>query len=68
MSIRELSDKGPSGTRLGQSAADLVSFHGASPVAQHAIVSNVSGSLGDVNAAVLLVISLLKLKGLMASA
>lgn len=30
--IKELSDKGPDGTRLGQSSADLVGFYGATPV------------------------------------
>lgn len=30
MPVKELSDKGPDGTRLGQSASDLVGFYGAS--------------------------------------
>lgn len=30
--IKELSDKGPDGTRLGQSSDDLVGFYGATPV------------------------------------
>jgi hypothetical protein len=34
MAIRELSDAGPDGTRLGQSASDLIGFHGAGPTAQ----------------------------------
>jgi hypothetical protein len=34
MAVKELSDKGPDGTRLGQSADDLVGFHGADPIAQ----------------------------------
>lgn len=34
--IKELSDKGPDGTRLGQSTTDLVGFWGASPVDQPA--------------------------------
>lgn len=29
MAVKELSDKGPDGTRLGQSAADLIGFYGA---------------------------------------
>lgn len=32
--IKELSDKGPDGSRLGQSTSDLVSFWGSSPVDQ----------------------------------
>lgn len=44
MGVKELSDKGPDGTRLGQSAADLVSFHGAAPVDQAAYVASVSTS------------------------
>lgn len=34
MGVKELSDKGPDGTRLGQSSADLVGFYGATPVVQ----------------------------------
>ena len=33
---RELSDGNPDGTNLGQSATDLISFYGATPVAQRA--------------------------------
>jgi hypothetical protein len=33
---KQLSDGNPSGTSLGQSATDLVSFYGATPVAQRA--------------------------------
>lgn len=33
---RQLSDNNPSGTALGQSSTDLVSFYGATPVAQRA--------------------------------
>ena len=29
MAVKELSDKGPDGTRLGQSSADLIGFYGA---------------------------------------
>lgn len=34
--VRELSDNNPSGTRLGQTTTDLISFSGATPVAQPA--------------------------------
>lgn len=37
--IKELSDKGPDGTRLGQSSADLVGFYGATPVDQPAALT-----------------------------
>jgi hypothetical protein len=33
---KQLSDNNPSGTALGQSATDLVSFYGATPVVQRA--------------------------------
>lgn len=36
MPVKELSDKGPDGTRLGQSTADLVAFYGTTPVSQRA--------------------------------
>lgn len=34
MAIKQLSDGNPLGTRLGQSATDLVGFYGATPVVQ----------------------------------
>ena len=34
MGVKELSDKGPDGTRMGQSTADLVSFYGTTCVSQ----------------------------------
>jgi uncharacterized iron-regulated protein len=34
MAIKQLSDGGTDGTRLGQNASDLVAFHGATPVAK----------------------------------
>jgi hypothetical protein len=36
MPVRELSDKNPDGTRLGQAAADLVAYYGVTPVSQRA--------------------------------
>lgn len=34
MAVRQLSDGAPDGQSLGQSAADKVGFHGATPIAQ----------------------------------
>ena len=50
MSIKELSDKGPDGTRLGQDATDLVSFYGKTPIAQpaataQAVIVDASGGV-----------------------
>ena len=42
MAVKELSDGGPDGTRLGQSAADLVGFHGKAPAIQGVISAAVS--------------------------
>ncbi len=36
MAVKQLSDGGPDGTKLGQSAADLVSLYGVTPVVQRA--------------------------------
>lgn len=36
----ELSDGNPDGTRLGRNAADLISFHGATPTDQAAFVAS----------------------------
>lgn len=40
MPVKELSDLNPDGTRLGQSAADLVGFYGKAPIAQGATVAD----------------------------
>jgi len=32
--VKELSDEGPSGTRLGTASTDLISFLGATPITQ----------------------------------
>ena len=37
---KQLSDGNPGGTGLGQSATDLISFYGATPVAQAAVAAN----------------------------
>lgn len=42
MAIKQLSDKNPDGTVLGQSAADLVAFHGATPVAQASAITTLA--------------------------
>jgi hypothetical protein len=44
MAVKELSDLNSDGTRLGQTAADLISFHGADPCDQAAHVASVSTS------------------------
>jgi hypothetical protein len=67
MAVKQLSDGGPDGTTLGQSATDLIAFHGATPSDQYAVVTNTSGTLGNTNAAVDAIIALLQEKGLMAS-
>jgi hypothetical protein len=36
MAIKYISDKGPDGTSLGQSTADLISLYGGTPVSQRA--------------------------------
>lgn len=38
--LKELSDKGTDGTRLGQSATDKISFYGATPVVQPAGIAD----------------------------
>lgn len=34
MAVKELSDKGSDGTRLGQSTSDLIAMHGSTPISQ----------------------------------
>lgn len=81
MALKELSDKGPDGTRLGQSAADLIAFHGSTPCDQSAAATSVStpivsiGGYGftssttlfTLTAAIDAIIVCLKEKGLMAA-
>jgi hypothetical protein len=64
---RQLSDGNDAGTIIGQSASDLVAFHGATPVDQAAVVTNTSGTLGNTNAALTAVINALTSKGLLAA-
>lgn len=37
MPLKELSDKNPSGTRLGQSSTDLIGFYGKTPLARPSV-------------------------------
>jgi hypothetical protein len=54
MGVKELSDKGPDGTRLGQSTADLVGFWGKTPVdqpaatAQYAVTTTALTTITDI--------------------
>ena len=43
--IKQNSDGGSGGTRVGQSATDLVGFHGATPSDQRAFTADVSTSV-----------------------
>lgn len=36
MGVKELSDKGPDGSRFGQATSDLIAFHGSTPISQRA--------------------------------
>ena len=69
MAVKELSDKGVDGTRLGQSATDLIGFHGATPSDQRASLTlATAATIGTAKTAIQEIIALLKEKGLMASA
>lgn len=68
MGIKQLSDGGPEGTRLGQSATDLIGFHGASPSDQASgITLATNATAATVRTAVRSVITMLTEKGLIAS-
>ena len=54
MAVDELSKKNPDGTRLGQSAADLIAFCGASPVAQQTAGASAAIVVTNTSAASLL--------------
>lgn len=44
MGVKQLSDGGPDGTKLGQSASDLIGLYGATPVARFDYSSAISGA------------------------
>jgi hypothetical protein len=68
MAVKELSDGGPDGTRLGQSATDLISFHGKAVCDQAAAITlATNATAGTVRTAVRNVITALVEKGLVAS-
>ena len=37
--VKELSDEGPSGTRLGTATTDLIAFHGSTPIVQATVAA-----------------------------
>jgi len=68
MALKQLSDGGPDGTVLGQSATDLVGFHGATPSDKRAVLTlATAATIATVKTAVQEIIALLKEKGLMAT-
>lgn len=44
MSIHELSDKGPDGTRMGQSPDDKIGFYGATPAVQQVLAAGATAA------------------------
>lgn len=67
--VKKLSDGGAGGSMLGNSASDLVGFHGATPSDQRAVTTLATNAThGTTRTAVIEIINLLKEKGLMASA
>jgi 7-keto-8-aminopelargonate synthetase-like enzyme len=44
MTARQLSDGGSGGTVLGQNAADLVAFHGATPIIQATFIATIGAT------------------------
>lgn len=65
--VTEVSTGSPDGTRMGQSATDLVGFHGASPSDQRAAQTLASAAtIATTTAAVQEIIALLAEKGLTA--
>jgi hypothetical protein len=66
--VKELSDKGAGGTRLGQTAADLIAFHGSSPCDQYTTITlATSSTIATVIARVQSILAMLREKGLIAT-
>lgn len=55
---QQLSDKNSQGTALGQSATDLISFYGATPVAQRAAITQNAASVVSVSSNITIAASL----------
>jgi len=68
MANKQLSDGGPDGTTMGQSASDLIAFHGATPSNKATIATLTSGTLGDANAKINAILDALIEKGLVGAA
>jgi hypothetical protein len=66
MAVKHLSDLNPDGTVLGQTAADKVSFHGATPSAQGVHIANATDAATAISQ-LNLVIAALEAKGLLAT-
>lgn len=67
MAIKQLSDGGPDGTVLGQSATDLVAFYNSTPVDQPAAVTSATNTATSAATAVNAVIARLRELGLIAT-
>jgi hypothetical protein len=48
--IKQLSDGGPDGVKLGQSSTDLLGFYGATPVARPSVKAAITDASGGVAA------------------
>lgn len=66
MALKELSDGGPDGARLGQSSTDKISFYGATPIVKAAAVTTLATTptATDIATAVNSIISRLQTIGL----
>lgn len=66
MALKELSDGGPDGARLGQSSTDKIAFYGATPIVKAAAVTTLATTptATDIATAVNSIISRLQTIGL----
>jgi hypothetical protein len=68
MAVRELDDGNDAGTRLGQTTASLISFHGKDPVDQYTTITLATGAtVATVVARVQTILAMLREKGLIAT-
>ena len=68
MGVKELADGGPDGTTLGRTTADLVAFHGSTPVDQYTTITlATSSTIATVIARVQSILAALREKGLIAT-
>jgi hypothetical protein len=65
MALRQISDGGPDGTVVGQSATDKVGFYGTTPVARTTVTLTTSSTTGNLRIDIDAIHAALRLQGML---